>query len=131
MFVTASSTIRKRILKLLKTIGILPCKARKLYDPQEDTETGGGTCEYVAPDRKLYDPQEDTETLSIIVFCEVLVLRKLYDPQEDTETDARCTLWPPPNRRKLYDPQEDTETDSFVCSTMFHLPQALRSARGY
>ena len=36
----ASSTIRKRILKLVGQVAIAPDPAgRKLYDPQEDTET--------------------------------------------------------------------------------------------
>ncbi len=36
---------------------------RKLYDPQEDTETAARHERTIAPGcRKLYDPQEDTET---------------------------------------------------------------------
>ena len=36
---------------------------RKLYDPQEDTETRAALRgDQHDPDRKLYDPQEDTET---------------------------------------------------------------------
>ena len=36
---------------------------RKLYDPQEDTETQLPRPAPAGHDRKLYDPQEDTETL--------------------------------------------------------------------
>ena len=59
----ASSTIRKRILKLVWIIRRDDRSTRKLYDPQEDTET---KVDYATARidecRKLYDPQEDTET---------------------------------------------------------------------
>ncbi len=62
--IAASSTIRKRILKLIVSYVRQCSTCRKLYDPQEDTETSArvrimGLTAY----RKLYDPQEDTETL--------------------------------------------------------------------
>ena len=59
--------------------------------------------------RKLYDPQEDTETLSAgCCHCGDLpassTIRKRILKQVDV------ALYPADNRRKLYDPQEDTET---------------------
>ena len=36
--------------------------------------------------RKLYDPQEDTETQLLALRLAEGGDRKLYDPQEDTET---------------------------------------------
>ncbi len=42
---------------------------RKLYDPQEDTETNHrGHRHRTGPLRKLYDPQEDTETDGSAIF---------------------------------------------------------------
>ena len=38
--------------------------------------------------RKLYDPQEDTETRPRRAILCRSSARKLYDPQEDTETRA-------------------------------------------
>ena len=38
--------------------------------------------------RKLYDPQEDTETIHRGHRHRTGPLRKLYDPPEDTETDG-------------------------------------------
>ena len=38
--------------------------------------------------RKLYDPQEDTETVLHAPKFYSDTIRKLYDPQEDTETSS-------------------------------------------
>ena len=84
----ASSTIRKRILKLVNVWLWLFSSLRKLYDPQEDTETANRVMSTRADKlpasstiRKRILKQYFGKVCEFALFC-----RKLYDPQEDTET---------------------------------------------
>ena len=129
---------------------------RKLYDPQEDTETSTVQKLYSIPvaasstirkrilklvwmwglflyfrRRKLYDPQEDTETLYMGLFLVGLSNRKLYDPQEDTETvsvtsTATVTATASSTIRKRILKRWVVRIEAITDA-----PQALRSARGY
>ena len=74
MDIPASSTIRKRILKRRYWCATRQYAARKLYDPQEDTETLTRSQRVKTPQRrKLYDPQEDTETDRRIIHDRTII----------------------------------------------------------